>query len=43
VRVWLGGECVKVLNGHEQSVWSVIALPDGSIVSGEHAVQTGFH
>ncbi|KAH3744211.1 phospholipase A-2-activating protein [Pelomyxa schiedti] len=33
-RVWNGTECQFVLSGHTASVWAVLALPNGLIVTG---------
>ena len=34
IRVWRGGSCVLVLEGHEAAVLCLLQLPNGDIVSG---------
>ncbi|KAJ2792938.1 hypothetical protein H4R21_006093, partial [Coemansia helicoidea] len=33
-RVWVDGSCRHVLRGHQQTVWAVLVLDDGSVLTG---------
>ncbi|KAJ2853397.1 WD repeat protein Lub1 [Coemansia erecta] len=33
-KVWVDGQCRHTLKGHEQAVWAVLVLDDGSILTG---------
>ncbi|KAJ1823007.1 WD repeat protein Lub1 [Coemansia sp. RSA 2599] len=33
-KVWVDGKCKHTLRGHEQAVWAVLVLDDGSILTG---------
>ncbi|KAJ2700774.1 WD repeat protein Lub1 [Coemansia sp. IMI 203386] len=33
-KVWINGQCKHTLKGHEQAVWAVLVLDDGSVLTG---------
>ncbi|KAJ2742170.1 hypothetical protein GGI20_004678 [Coemansia sp. BCRC 34301] len=33
-KVWVDGECKHTLGGHQQAVWSVLVMADGSVLTG---------
>ena len=41
IRVWKGTVCFTILQGHQQSVWAVLGLQNGDILSGsaDHSIK----